>query len=303
MVCPRDSLPTLRARARSLRARCDLVPATTIRVAPVTAAEQRGQWWRFGLILLLTVLTLVPLGGTLSNALGLTGGLQGAPGEPSWASRIAQSVAFTLRGQSLYWFENSLMLSLGAVVVCIVIGAPAGYVLARARSRAVSAYALVIFMLQSFPPVLLLVPLFLFFAHLRLVDNLFGLGLVYIGLTLPFAIWMFASYLGTVPIELEEAAWLDGCSVLATFFRVVLRNSLPAVLTTSIFTFLAVWNDYLAAFIFIRSPNNYTLGVGLQSAGHTPILAVLIAIPPVLVFVLLNRYFSVGGVAGSLASR
>lgn len=63
---------------------------------------------------------------------------------------------------------------------------------------------------------------------------------------------MLAAYIGTIPIEIEEAAWLDGCSVFGAYLRVVLRNCLPAVLTTSIFTFLSVWNDYLAAFTFPR---------------------------------------------------
>ncbi|MFC4244206.1 carbohydrate ABC transporter permease [Gryllotalpicola reticulitermitis] len=275
----------------------------------MTALERRGRWWRFALVLIVTALVLVPLAGTLSNALGLPGihgpagpaGLAG-PGR-SWAAGIRQSFASALQPPSSYWFENSLMLALGAVVVCIVLGAPAGYVLARGRGRLVSGYALAIFLLQSFPPVMLIVPLFLMFARVHLIDNLFGLGLVYLALTLSFAIWMCAAYVDTIPIELEEAAWIDGCSVFGAFFRVVLRNALPAMLTVAIFTFLTVWNEYMAALIFLRSINNYTLGVGLQAAGHSPVLAVVMALPPVLVFVVLNRYFSLGGVAGSLAGQ
>ena len=269
----------------------------------MTALEQRGRWWRLGLVLIITALVLAPLGGTLSSALGLHS-MQGpgGPGMP-WLTSIRQSFASALQPPSLYWLENSLMLALGAVIVCVALGAPAGYVLARGRGRLVSGYALVIFLMQSFPPVMLLVPLFLMFARIHLVDNLFGLGLVYLALTLSFAIWMFAAYVESIPIELEEAAWMDGCSVLGAFFRVVLRNSLPAMLTVAIFTFIAVWNEYLAAFIFLRSTDNYTLGVGLQAAGHSPVLAVIVALPPVLIFVVLNRYFSIGGVAGAMAGR
>ena len=245
---------------------------------------------------------LYPLEGTVSSALGINALRAGLP-VGAWFQGLRQSVGFALQPPSQYWFENSLMLAVGAVIVCTLLGAPAGYVLARARGRAVSTYALVIFLLQSFPPVVLLVPLFLLFARINLIDNLFGLGLVYLALTLSFAVWMFAAYVDTIPIELEEAAWMDGCSVFGGFFRVVLRNALPAMLTSAIFTFLTVWNEYMAAFIFMRSINNYTLGVGLQAAGHSPTLAVLIALPPVLVFVLLNRYCSVGGVGGSLAGR
>lgn len=268
---------------------------------PVTR-ELRGRWWRLVGILVVTALVLFPLEGTVSSALGIDALRAGLP-PVQWLVGLRLSLTYALQPPSQYWFENSLMLAVGAVIVCTLLGAPAGYVLARARGRAISGYALVIFLLQSFPPVVLLVPLFLMFARVHLIDNLFGLGLVYLALTLSFAVWMFAAYVDTIPIELEEAAWMDGCSVLGGFFRVVLRNALPAMLTSAIFTFLTVWNEYMAAFIFLRSVNNYTLGVGLQAAGHSPTLAVLIALPPVLIFVLLNRYFSVGGVGGALAGR
>jgi len=263
---------------------------------------QRGSWWRFALAVVLTALTLAPLAGTVSSALGLSA--PGAPGgAEAWAAMLWRQLSATLTGPALGWFENSLALALGTVVVCVVLGAPAGYVLARGRGRAVSGFALVIFLLQSFPAVLTLVPLFLLLARVHLIDDLFGLGLVYVGLSLSVAIWMLSAYIATVPIELEEAAWLDGCSVLGAFFRVVLRNCLPAILSTAIFVFLFVWNDYLAAFTFIRSTANYTVGIGLQAAGRSPIFAVLIAVPPVLTFALLNRYFSLGGVSGALSAR
>lgn len=250
-----------------------------------------------------TAVVLAPLAGTLGNAFDLPGlGARGF-GPGPWPARVAGAFWYWLHGMPLYWFENSLMLALGTVVVAVVVGAPAGYVLCQARGRAVSAYALVIFLLQSFPAVLSVVPLFLLFAKAHLVDDLFGVDVVYVGLTIAVAIWMIAAYFDAIPVELEEAAWLDGCSVLGGFFRVVLRNSLPAVLSTAIFVFLFVWNDYLVALVFLRSNANWTLGIGLESAGHSPVLAVLMSLPPVLVFVLLNRHFSVGGVGGALASR
>jgi multiple sugar transport system permease protein len=278
-------------------------------VTPSTATaagrplQHRGRWGRFALLVVCTALVLAPLAGTLANALDLPGtNARGFPPGP-WLARVATAFTSWLQGAPLYWFENSLALALATVVVAVVIGAPAGYVLARGRGRAVSGFALAIFLLQSFPAVLSVVPLFLLFAKLNLVDNLFGVGLVYVGLTISVVIWMTASYFDTIPVELEEAAWLDGCSVLGAFFRVVLRNALPAVLSTAIFTFLFVWNDYLVALIFLRSNVNWTLGIGLGSAGHSPVLAVVMSLPPVLVFTLLNRYFSFGGVGGALAAR
>jgi len=266
-------------------------------------ATLRGRWWRFALMVVCAAVVLAPLAGTLANALDLPGTAARGFGSGPWPVRVAEAFASWFQGTALYWFENSLMLALATVAVGIVVGAPAGYVLCRARGRLVSSYALAIFLLQSFPAVLSAVPLFLLFAKLDLVDNLFGVGLVYVGITISVVIWMVSSYFDTIPIELEEAAWLDGCSVLGGFFRVVLRNSLPAVLSTAIFVFLFVWNDYLVALVFLRSNVNWTLGIGLTSAGHSPVLAVVMSLPPVLVFTLLNRYFSFGGVSGALSAR
>jgi multiple sugar transport system permease protein len=104
---------------------------------------------------------------------------------------------------------------------------------------------------------------------------------------------------------------MDGCSVFGSFARIVLRNSLPGVLSTAIFAFLLAWNDYLVAVVFLRSDTNYTLQIGLQTFfqqnqtnwGLVMAVAVVMMLPPVLLFAALNKYFSVGGIGGSLAGR
>jgi multiple sugar transport system permease protein len=125
------------------------------------------------------------------------------------------------------------------------------------------------------------------------------------------AIWMMAAYYNSIPIALEEAAWMDGCSVFGSFVRVVLRNSLPGILSTAIFGFLLAWNDYLIAVVFLRSDPNYTLPVGLETFfqqnatnwGLVMAVAVIMMLPPVIIFSVLNKYFSVGGIGGSLAGQ
>jgi multiple sugar transport system permease protein len=122
---------------------------------------------------------------------------------------------------------------------------------------------------------------------------------------------MMAAYFNSIPIALEEAAWMDGCSVLTGFLRVVLRNSLPGVVSTAIFSFLLAWNDYLVAVVFLRSVDKYTLPIGMQTFfqenatdwGSVMALAVVMMIPPVAVFTFLNRYFSIGGIGGALAGN
>ncbi len=122
-----------------------------------------------------------------------------------------------------------------------------------------------LFVIQSLPVVTAIIPLFILFAELGLVDTLGGIVIIYVGGTMSVAIWMMAAYFDSIPISLEEAAWMDGCSVFGSFSRVVLRNSLPGVLSTAIFAFLLAWNDYLVAVIFLRADQNYTLPIGLQT--------------------------------------
>ena len=139
------------------------------------------------------------------------------------------------------------------VVVSVAVAAPAGYVLSRGRSRLVSGFSLVLFVVQSLPIVTAVIPLFILFAKFGLVDTLTGITIIYVGSTMSVAIWMMAAYYDSIPINLEEAAWMDGCSVFGSFLRVVLRNSLPGILSTAIFSFLLAWNDYLVALVFLRT--------------------------------------------------
>ncbi|GIE82104.1 ABC transporter permease [Actinoplanes philippinensis] len=267
-------------------------------------ADSRGQWWRFGLLLVITGVVLVPVAAVLVLAL--------RPGVASGSTASFGIANFThvfTDVPTLIWLANSLGVTLATVLVSVAVAAPAGYVLSRGRSRAVSAYSLLLFVVQSLPVITAVIPLFLLFAEIGLVDNLIGLGIVYVGASMSVAVWMMAAYIDTIPVSLEEAAWIDGASLFTGFTRIVLRNSLPGVLSTAIFTFLVSWNDYLVAIVFLRSEERFTLPIGVQSFfqqngtdwGSVMALAVVMMLPPVIVFTTLNRYFSVGGIGGSLA--
>ncbi|SHH04217.1 carbohydrate ABC transporter membrane protein 2, CUT1 family [Kaistia soli DSM 19436] len=211
----------------------------------------------------------------------------------------------------LLWLKNSAMVSILATIVSVMVAAPAGYVLSRGRGGAVSAYSLFIFVVQSFPVVVFVIPLFIMFASVGLVDSLGGVAIIYVASSIAVACWMMSAYFDTIPVTLEEAAWIDGCSVFGGFVRIVLRNSLPGVLSTAIYSFLLAWNDYLVALVFLRSDDRFTLPIGLQTFfqqnqtdwGPVMACAVVMLAPPVVIFALLNRFFSIGGIGGSLAGR
>ncbi|OJY74469.1 MULTISPECIES: carbohydrate ABC transporter permease [unclassified Rhizobium] len=211
----------------------------------------------------------------------------------------------------LVWLKNSLIVSVIASCLALFVAAPAGYVLSRARGGAVSLYSMLIFIIQSFPIVVFIIPLFIMLSRLGLVDTLAGVSIIYVASSVSVACWMMAAYFDGIPTDLEEAAWIDGCSMFGAFLRIVLPNSLPGILSTAIYGFLVAWNDYLVALVFLRTDSRFTLPVGLQTFfqqnqtdwGPVMACAVIMLAPPVIIFALLNRFFSIGGIGGSLAGR
>jgi len=274
--------------------------------APRSDPAARGTWWRFLVILVVTLVVLIPIIAVVGLA------LQPALGSTSTSRFTLENFVTIFRATDvLTWLRNSLTVTLVTVVVSVIVAAPAGYVLSRGRGRLISGFSLVLFVIQSLPVVTAVIPLFILFAAFGLVDTLTGIMIIYVGSTMSVAIWMMAAYYDSIPISLEEAAWMDGASVFGGFRRIVLRNSLPGILSTAIFSFLLAWNDYLIALLFLQDFTKYTLPIGLntffqQNAadwGSVMAVAVIMMLPPVILFVFLNKYFSVGGIGGSLAGR
>ncbi|WP_246143714.1 carbohydrate ABC transporter permease [Actinacidiphila oryziradicis] len=209
----------------------------------------------------------------------------------------------------LRYLMNSVIVSIVTSAVAVLIGAPAGYVISRSRSRLVSGYSLLLFVIQSLPVIVFVVPLFIMFSSVGLVDDLPGLVIVYVSSAIPIGCWMMSSYFDTIPHSLEEAAWVDGATLFGGFWRIILPNSLPGVMSVAIFSFLASWNDYLVALVFLRSDAEFTLPIGIQqffqenqvSWGPVMASAVLMLAPPTIVFAVFRRYFSIGGIGGALA--
>ncbi|HEY8318509.1 MAG TPA: carbohydrate ABC transporter permease [Amnibacterium sp.] len=250
-----------------------------------------ASWTRFVLMVVVTVVLLGPVLPMFWRAL--------VPGRGSVLDALAGAFA---DGPTLQWLGNSALVSVAAVVVTVLVAAPAGYVLSRVRGRSVGGFAIVLFALQAMPVLIFIVPLFILFAQVGLTDSLSGITIIYVGIAVAVATWTMASAIDALPVQLEEAAWLDGCSVLGGFLRVVLPNALPGVLGSAVFTFLLVWNDYLIADVFLHTDTEFTIGIGL-AAVRAPILSLVALIPPLVVFAVLHRWFTFGGVGGSLAGR
>ena len=159
---------------------------------------------------------------------------------------------------------NSLKIGLVVTVLCIFLAILAGYALSRYRSWGLGTFQMGLLVLQMFPMMLMLMPLFMIFKALRITDTHWSLILSHTSLNLPFSIWMMKGFFDTVPYEMEESGLIDGCSPIQCMMKLVLPVSITGIVTVGIFTFLNVWNEYTFANIFVTSPEKITLTVGLQ---------------------------------------
>ncbi len=165
----------------------------------------------------------------------------------------------------LRWIRNSCFVGLVVTLITLAVAVPAGYALARLAGRIGRGLGVAIFLTYLVPPTLLFLPFSRVVAELNLQDRLWALILVYPSFTIPFAVWLLMGFFKSIPMELEDAALIDGCSRLGALIRVVLPISVPGILTVVIFTFSLVLNEFVYAITFITTSTNRTLTVGVPT--------------------------------------
>lgn len=203
-----------------------------------------------------------------------------------------------------YNMLNSVIVSISVTAACIVIAVCTGYALSRFRGKIFTFYGVFVLLLQMFPSTLMLIPLFVIFKSLNVVDTLVSVMLAYTALNLPFSIWMTKGFFDSIPIDIEEAAHIDGCNQFTGFIRVVLPISMPGVSTVGIFTFINAWGEYTFASIFLRSDKVHTLTIGLQqfvlqytSDWPSLMAASCVATVPTLIFLLVAQKYLIRGMS------
>ncbi len=211
--------------------------------------------------------------------------------------------------------RNSLYVSVGTALFAVVLGASAAYAFSRFRFLGRQVGMLGFIALLMLPSTATAAPLYVLLSQIKigsevLRTTLIGLAVAYTSGALPFAIWNLKGYFDTVPIDLEEAALIDGANVTQAFFRVILPLSVPALAVTVLLGFMTGWTEFVLAWLFLEDPNRYTLAMGLralQGQFTTPwstffAMALLMSIPPVILFFALQRYIvsglTMGGVKG-----
>jgi N,N'-diacetylchitobiose transport system permease protein len=204
--------------------------------------------------------------------------------------------------------KNSLLVVGGTVVISLALAFLAAVAVARFGFKGRTAFIILIIGVQMVPLNALIIPLYLTLDQVGQTDSLPGVIAVYVAVVLPFMIWTLRGFVANVPVELEEAAMIDGCTRVEAFLRVVFPLIGPGLVATAIFGFIQAWNEYIIAYVLLASPENQTLTVWLASftTNHGPewgplmAAATLTGIPVVAFFLILQRWLAGGLTAGAV---
>ncbi|GGV42323.1 MULTISPECIES: carbohydrate ABC transporter permease [Streptomycetaceae] len=283
--------------------------------APVSpmAPPASFKWSRRVFLLLLSAFVLTPLFVMISSSMKP---LQDVQGAFSWIPS-----SFTLQPYVDIWttvplgdyFVNSLIVSVSATALSVVIAIFAAYAVSRYRFRGRKLFTVTVLSTQMFPGILFLLPLFLIFVNIgnstgiALLGSRGGLILTYLTFSLPFSIWMLVGYFDSIPRDLDEAAAVDGCGPLRTLLKIVVPAAVPGIVAVSVYAFMTAWGEVLFASVMTNQTTR-TLAVGLQGYAtqnnvywnQVMAASLVVSIPVVAGFLLLQRYLVAGLTAGAV---
>lgn len=206
------------------------------------------------------------------------------------------------------WFLNSLIVCSLSTLIAVLLGVLGSYSLARLKVRGKEMLARSTLLAYMFPGVLLVIPLVLVFTRLGLLNTQIGLSLAYLTFALPFVMWVMRDFLGSVPVDLEEAAMIDGASRLEALRDVVIPQAYPGIIACGIFAFLFAWNEYLFAAVLVRKHDLMTLPPAMANFASTMdtrwglvmAASTLATVPMALAFAFLQKYLVTGIGAGGV---
>ena len=269
------------------------------------------RWVGNGLLVVMLIWTLVPFYWMIATSLKTDREIYGF--EATLIPRHPTLAAYRLlfaKTPFVKYVRNSTIIAVATTVASLVLGCLGAYALARLRFPGRKAIARGLVFTYLVPPSLLFIPLFAVMSAFRLIDTHHGLVLAYLGFTVPFCTWLLMGYFRSVPLELEEAALVDGCSRMGTLVRIILPMALPALAVVAFFSFTQAWNEFLYAQVFVSSNEVRTVTSGISLFivedvffwGPMMGAAVLSALPPVVLYLIFQRWvvkgLTLGGVKG-----
>jgi multiple sugar transport system permease protein len=246
---------------------------------------------------------------SLDRVLQDPGALWVGPSEWDLGSYLTVLASGASGGQGfLQFMANSALVSFGTVALTLLIALPGAYAVSRLQFFGRRQVGVLFLAVYLFPSILLAVPLFVFFSRIGLRGSLVGLLIVYVSQIVAVSIYMLRNYFDTVPVSLEEAAAIDGCSRLGVMRRISLPLAMPAIVANALFVFMIAWNEFLFALLFLvedRDRWTVSLGLSLLAGGieiPTTVLmagSVIVTIPIIVVFFASERLLTEGLTAGA----
>jgi multiple sugar transport system permease protein len=217
-------------------------------------------------------------------------------------SRIWQRVPF------LHYLINSCVMAVYSTAITLLVSSFAAYYLSRFVRGGKSWFLNLILFAQMFPAMLLITPIFIYIKKIGLLGSYTGLMLTYLTFLVPFSTWALTNFYKKIPIELDEAAFIDGCSRPAALFKVILPVSGPGLVSVGTYCFLSSWNEFLYGMIFMSDQNRWTIPVGLNALssqfasewGMVTAGGVLCLVPATLVMIFLQNFLIAGMTAGAV---
>ena len=278
-------------------------------MASVARTRRLLRWVGNSLLVIMLIWTLVPFYWMLATSLKKDREIYGfeatlIPRHPTLDSyrRVFVQTPF------VKYLRNSTIVAVSTTAGSLVLGSLGAYALARLRFRGRAVIARGLIFTYLVPPALLFIPLFAVMSFLALTDTREGLILVYLGFTVPFCTWLLLGYFRSVPLELEEAALVDGCSRLGALVRIILPMSLPALAVVAFFSFTQAWNEFIYANVLVNSVEARTITTGLTLFivedvffwGPMMAAACLATLPPVLLYLAFQRWVVKGLTLGAV---
>lgn len=204
--------------------------------------------------------------------------------------------------------KNSMLVSVTSALVVTVLSMLGGYSLARYKFRGKQAVILFFLVTQMIPGILVIIPLYIIFSKMGLINTHLGLFIYYVTVNLPFCVITMRSFFERIPVTLEEAARVDGCTKMQSLFKIVFPIMFPGIVSVFVFGFIGAWNELIAGSIFISTPSMWTIPVGLKTLigkynvewGLLMAGGVMALLPTALMFAVMQKFIVEGMTAGAV---
>lgn len=209
----------------------------------------------------------------------------------------------------LRWFSNSIWMAAAAVFISLGTGIPAAYVFSRKKFPGRKVILRLLILLYAFPALLSMTALYKLLSPMGLINSRLGLLIVYTGTMSVFALWNMKGYFDTIPLEIEEAAMIDGAKPVQLVTKIVLPLARPTIVVTGMMVLIYVWNEYIFAINFMTGEETYTLAAGLYSlqatemSGSWPVFAaasIVVSVPILIIFFALQKNMTTGLTSGGV---